>query len=360
MPLVSSSIRDYLYHIPADDSDIFASCPEKSVFIVDQKVYSTYVELFNNNRIHENFNLILIPVSESVKDYFQVGETISRLIQFGVKRDSVLVAVGGGIIQDITCFIAQILFRGIEWIFFPTTFLAQADSCIGSKSSINFCGSKNQLGGFYPPSNIFIFPFFLDSLSSSDYYSGLGEIAHYFLLDSQKSFEFFESSLSRLISRDTQTIKEAVLYSLEIKKAMIEIDEFDKGPRLVFNYGHSFGHSIESSTDHRIPHGIAVVLGMLISNHLSIHFYQKSNQNYSSMQVVLLSILNSYGELTLPASQSVFDNLISDKKNTSHSYGIVLSKGVGDMTLEYLLIDEYSDLIYNSISETFEHVIQQS
>ena len=143
--------------------------------IIDNKVKSLYTKYFED--ILVNHNCIGIDASESQKSYQKVEPVINTLIEKGFRKNHRLIAIGGGITQDVTAFIASILYRGVQWYFFPTTLLAQGDSCIGSKTSINFGKFKNQVGGFYPPNKIYVDPKFLDSLSFKELQSGLGEMA---------------------------------------------------------------------------------------------------------------------------------------------------------------------------------------
>ena len=161
------------------------------------------------------------------------------------------------------------MYRGVDWIFFPTTLLAQGDSCIGSKTSINFGKFKNQVGGFYPPVNIYIDLAFLATLKDIDIKSGLGEMCHYYIVAGEEDFMRYKREYDFALS-DKNVLAGIIARSLEIKKGYIEIDEFDQKERQVFNYGHSFGHAIESLTDYRIPHGIAVSYGMDMANFISV------------------------------------------------------------------------------------------
>ena len=116
------------------------------------------------------------------------------MINCGFRKNHRLIGIGGGIIQDITAFIASIMYRGVDWFLFPTTLLAQGDSCIGSKTSINFGEYKNQIGGFYPPHKIFINLDFLNTLSDKDIKSGLGEMSHYFVVEGEASFKMYKKN----------------------------------------------------------------------------------------------------------------------------------------------------------------------
>src|SRR5271157_5866279 len=142
---------------------------------------------------------------------------------------------------DITAFVASILYRGLEWSFFPTTLLAQGDSCIGSKTSINLGDKKNLIGNFYPPSSIYIDTAFLESLETDDIKSGIGEMLHFYYYANSSYIDKLIGNYIHAIS-NRSTLIEYIRESLSIKKSVIEIDEFDKGERNKFNYGHTFGH----------------------------------------------------------------------------------------------------------------------
>ncbi|MCP5049642.1 MAG: 3-dehydroquinate synthase, partial [bacterium] len=194
---------------------------------------------------------------------------IENLIEKGFRKNHRLIAVGGGVTQDVTAFTASIMYRGVSWLFYPTTLLAQGDSCIGSKTSINFAKYKNQVGGFYPPNHIFIDLAFLDTLADLDFKSGLGEMSHYFVVAGEEDFKRYKEQYP-LALKDKKVLAGLIARGLEIKKSYIEIDEFDRKERQVFNYGHSFGHAIETLTNYRVPHGIAVAYGMDMANFVSV------------------------------------------------------------------------------------------
>jgi len=210
---------------------------EKGDFIIiDNKVKAMYPEWFKEALA--NFNHIGIDATEQQKSYQEVEPIINKLIEQGFRKNHRLIAVGGGITQDVTAFIASILYRGVDWYFFPTTLLAQGDSCIGSKTSINFGKFKNQVGGFYPPNKIYVDPKFLDSLSHKEMQSGLGEMAHYFVVAGEEDFEKYKRDYPQAFT-NKDVLRAIIARSLEIKKSYIEIDEYDRNERQVFNYGHS-------------------------------------------------------------------------------------------------------------------------
>jgi 3-dehydroquinate synthase len=314
---------------------------ERDMIILDKNVHDLYPELagFVKGRRHR-----LLAPSEQAKSYQALAPLIDELIRGGFSKTDRLVAIGGGIVQDITAFTASILFRGVGWLFFPTNLLTQCDSCIGSKTSINFGEYKNQLGGFYPPEHIFVCTGMLETLSDRDFRSGIGEMWHYFCVSGREDVNWAKKRVFEALE-SKKGLDELIFRSLSIKKAMIERDEFDQGPRNVFNFGHSFGHAIESATDFAVPHGIAVSFGMDLANLISV-----------KLNLIDLALRNELREQFEPVWKGFsvknvdFERFLGalkrDKKNEGTQIKVILTRGLGDMfktTLE--LDDEMLDLM---------------
>lgn len=284
-------------------------------YIIDRNVFS----LFSDNTLMalSRKEVVVIDATEETKSYKGIEPIIDQMLKHNMKRDSVLVAIGGGITQDITCFIATTFMRGVKWTFVPTTLLAQADSCIGSKSSINFGKYKNLLGSFSPPNEIYVCDKFLNSLEDKDFKSGIGEIVKLLLIG--------ETPVStNEITRDN--ISEYVYRAMMVKKSYIEIDEFDKGVRNILNYGHCFGHGIESATNFAIPHGIAITMGMDIANRFALAEGMITQDRYNDMHKVLYPIYKDYAHMRINPDD-VFPAMSKDKKNTGSKINLILPAG---------------------------------
>jgi 3-dehydroquinate synthase len=271
--------------------------------------------------------VVIIEATEANKSLEHIPFIIGQLLGNGCKRGQTLVAVGGGIIQDITAFLAATLFRGMDWKLYPTTLLAQADSCIGSKSSINVAGYKNQIGTFTPPTEIRISAEVLKTLEAKEMHSGVGEMIKVHMISSPEDITALGADYPRLFS-DPAILKNRILRSLKIKQAFIERDEFDQGDRLLLNYGHSFGHAIETATEYAIPHGIAVTLGMDIANYVSMKMGLLESSAYHSLRPLLLANSRPFERVEIPLA-AFFAALAKDKKNTDANLNLVLSKGPG-------------------------------
>jgi 3-dehydroquinate synthase len=334
---IKSNIHDYsVEFIDNFYESLIAVLSKGDTIILDKNILKIYEHLLKP--ILDDYAVIVITASETQKSYQALVPIIDQLIREGFKKNHRLIAIGGGITQDVTGFIASILYRGVSWLFFPTTLLAQGDSCIGSKTSINFGNYKNQIGGFNPPKKIFIFPDFLESLSECEIQSGLGEMCHYFIVSGERDFTFFKKSYPRA-RNDRAVLCELIAKSLQIKKSYIEIDEFDRKERQIFNYGHSFGHAIESLTDYAVPHGIAVSYGMDIANFVSVKLGYISEGLRASIRELLEQIWR--GTPIHDMSIDRFTAALSrDKKNVGNELRLILNKGLGNIVKVGMTIDE--------------------
>lgn len=311
------------------------------IVIIDSKVRDLYKE-FNN---HEK--VIVVESIESNKDFLYCYEVIQKILDLNFKKGQTLCAIGGGIVQDIVGFVSSILFRGVDWAFIPTTLLSQTDSCIGSKTSINVKNIKNLLGSFYPPNKILSYAGFLDSLCDKEIKSGIGEIYHY-LIPNDVNAAISLSGLDCLKNRSL--LSPYIQRSLQIKKQMIEIDEFDRKERIVFNYGHTFGHAIEAMTKNRINHGMAVTLGMDIANYFSMQKGFIKEQDYIRLKKI---IKNNIPKTKI--TKEYLDLLMKDKKNKHiNKLTCILLKKDGDqfssfpVEIDKELVWEILTYYYNS------------
>ncbi|MBP1751440.1 MAG: hypothetical protein H6Q57_276 [Geobacteraceae bacterium] len=262
---LQSKLREYEAHFLDDNGFMVAlQRHENCVYVIDSNVWRIYAGTCF--RDIPRADLIIFPVSEDRKCLRSVEELYEKFMERSAKKNMTLISIGGGIVQDVTGFTACTLYRGINWVFVPTTLLAQADSCIGSKTSLNFRGFKNLAGTFYPPSQILIYPPFLKSLEIRDYLSGLGEVAKLHVMGGEQMTSHMIEQLPLLLERNLDSLENAIFSSLQVKQNYMEGDEFDAGRRNLLNFGHCFGHALESTSNYSIPHGTAVVLGMMFAN----------------------------------------------------------------------------------------------
>lgn len=283
----------------------------KKVYIVDSFFKSSLQQEIKQS-------VIWLDANENSKDIDSVVLLVRRLISFGVGRDTVLVAVGGGIVQDVTAFAAQIMYRGVDWILVPTTLLSQVDSCIGSKSSINVDANKNLIGGFYPPSRILLTKTVLSTLSDRDLLSGWGELFKVSLIDGnwywKDGFVIDDSNLANYSNR-----------ALVVKKKYIELDEEDRGPRRIFNLGHTFGHAIEAASGFAVPHGIAVGVGIAVAAKVAVEKGFLSKERQEKIAWTARPFVQACCDVKL--DEKLYREAFAlDKKHTSERFNIVIPK----------------------------------
>ena len=282
-----------------------------------------------------------------MKNINSVCELYEKIMQFAPRKNLNLISIGGGITQDVTGFVASSLYRGVNWIFIPTTLLAQVDSCIGAKTSLNFNHYKNLIGTFYPPSEIHIYPEFLKTLTKADFYSGVGEMAKLHLMNGEEDTKVFVDSLAGIDNLDPQTLLERTQNCLKIKKSYIEDDEFDTGKRNMLNYGHCFGHAIESSTDFAISHGQAVVVGMILANREALRRGILSAENEKFIRE---KVLEPVLKVEVPQINIVktVEAMGQDKKNLGKGLALVMIQDGYEMVkITDMKVQEAADLLSN-------------
>lgn len=294
-------------------------------FLVDARVAGLYERELGP--VLASPSVLRVEALEDNKSIEAMPAYVRHLVSKGLRRGQSLVAVGGGITQDITCFLAATMLRGVPWSFVPTTLLAMADSCVGSKSSINGGGAKNVLGTFTPPRRIVLSAVFLRTLDEKDVRSGVGEMLKVHAIDGPASFDAIAADYPRLFS-DPAVMTAYLRRSLEIKKPIVEADEFDQGPRLVMNYGHSFGHALESATGFAIPHGIAVTIGMDLANFVSARLGLGDAVHYRRMRPALAANWRGFESVPVPLDEFLAA-LSKDKKNSPKALGLILPDANG-------------------------------
>ena len=296
-----------------------------SCYLIDKNVWNLYKNIYFNHLDHSK--IILIKANEFDKSLMTVQNLYDKLIERSAKRNAVLVSIGGGITQDVTGFFASTLYRGIKWIFIPTTLLAQADSCIGSKTSLNYKNFKNLVGTFYPPYRIFIDVNFINTQKIIDFYSGLGEIVKLHIMGGVKHLEEVSKDLPYIIAKQKKYLIRAIYNSLLIKKSYIEVDEFDKGKRNLLNYGHCFGHALETASNFKIPHGQAVVFGIILANIVSKNRGLLSHKLENKIfEELLLSIAICDPKLYLTKKEKIISAMKKDKKRVGEKLPLIIMK----------------------------------
>lgn len=297
-----------------------------NLLFIDKKVYGLL-------RGTLRFPLDRIFIGEATEN-FKTEKGVFSLIDFLRKhaftKGEQLIVVGGGIIQDVAAFTCASYKRGVPWVYLPTTLLSMCDSCIGGKTGINYRGAKNQLALFSAPSRVIIMPEFLNTLGEREVKSGLGEIAKLCITggrkfwDKYRKFNFSKSTLQR------RKLRGLILSALSVKKAVVEKDEFELDLRRSLNYGHTIGHVLEAISNYRIPHGQAVIAGVIIANELSCRRGFLSEKEKSEMLPYLFDLLDlsCFKGIGLNNLESM---LRLDKKNKGDTIILIIIESIGRM-----------------------------
>lgn len=339
-PLLISSLQgDYpvtFHPRVADGLEDFAELRDAYV-VVDRNV----LELHRDSiaPLTEKFPTFVVEADEQAKSLSGVGILVDWLIVQRAVRSSTLIAIGGGCIQDLVSFTAHIYYRGIDWVFMPTTVLSQADSCIGAKSGINVLPLKNQLGVLHSPRHIRICEEFLETLPETEIASGYGEIVKLSVTSSRHFLDQLESSLAEggLRNRHLLNLERAALAA---KQEVIEQDEYETDLRRVLNYGHSFGHALEVLANHRIPHGLAVLWGIDVVNALGVIWGVTPEALARRIQVLISSNFD-YVLTMRPQAEQLVDMLRRDKKFADGLMNFAVLRNVGDLRIEPRPLDQH-------------------
>lgn len=286
---------------------------------------------------------IEIPDGESFKNSETLGQIYDLLIEAGMNRQSFLIALGGGVVGDMTGYAASTYLRGIPFVQVPTSLLAQVDSSVGGKTGINHKLGKNLIGTFYQPRLVVIDSATLDTLPEREYLSGMAEMVKYGVVCDGSFFEFLTTGVDKLLARDGEYLLEAVRKCCEIKASVVERDEKEGSYRAVLNYGHTFAHAIEKITDYsRYLHGEAVSVGMVQAARLS------ESKGYAGAEDTkkIVALLKS---LRLPTELDRFDTgayrsvMVRDKKVRDGGINFVFNKGIGESVIER--VDDWDYLL---------------
>jgi 3-dehydroquinate synthase len=295
---------------------------ESDVILIDKKFGDIKL-------IPESDQVIRINSGEEAKDIFEVGRVTSLLADLGVNRSSKIIAIGGGSIQDLATFVASTYMRGIKWEFYPTTLQAMADSCIGGKSAINVGIYKNLIGNFYPPRKVIIDASLIGTLSTEDITCGLVEALKIaFATGGCTASTIAEviNSNESLESISYENYELIVDLSLKSKKYFVEKDEFDENLRKNLNFGHTYAHAIEASSNFKVHHGLAVGLGILAS------FVHRGNDVILPEEEVIILAIR---KLLTPFKDSL-NGSIGSINQSDFSRFIQLDKKVSNNNLNFI------------------------
>ena len=305
--------------------------PSKILLVSDTNVFPLYGNRVISSLKKSGADVIyyVITAGEESKNKDSLFEIISVLAECEFSRTDVIVALGGGVIGDLVGFTASVYLRGIRFFQIPTTLLAAVDSSIGGKTAIDILEGKNLVGSFYQPSGVFFDPKTLDTLPAEIYSDGMAEVIKYGAIIDEKLFSELEKCDGRI---GIEQIKRCI----EIKRDIVENDEFEGGIRKLLNFGHTFGHAIEKVSEYSVSHGRAVAMGMKIIAKGSLMLELCEESDYSR----LVSLLKKY---SLEVAEKYDDDelieaMLHDKKRDGGEFSLIMFGKIGHCFIEKMSI----------------------
>ncbi len=282
--------------------------------------------------------VLFLPSGERHKRLKSVESLAEQLASAGADRDSLLLALGGGVIGDIAGFLAAIYMRGIRYVQLPTTLLAQVDSALGGKTGVNLAAGKNLIGSFHHPLAVFADTNTLATLPPRELRAGLQESTKAAVIYDPKLFRYMEQNADAVLAGDPAALTRVVTASVRVKADVVSMDERESGPRMVLNFGHTLGHALEAATGYKqLLHGEAVGWGSIAATHLSLARGALTRKQADRIVALILR----YGPL--PAFTAKPEKLValtgSDKKNRSGRRAFILAKGIGATEIVYDVTD---------------------
>ena len=298
----------------------------KHFAFIDSVVASIYGE-----NIFKGIERFPVIARESNKTLKVATKLLDLLQKKNFTKKETFLTVGGGITQDISSFARAVFKRGIRWTYLPTTLLAMSDSCIGAKACLNYGGVKNLLGLFSTPHEVLIYPGFLKTLSKRDILSGYGEIIKLSIVGGTSSIDTFRSIQQSQGRNLLKNVEQMTMLSLLVKKAVIEIDEFEKNIRKALNYGHTIGHAIEPLVNYKIPHGVAISIGMMIENKIAVKWGSLPQQDANELNRLIAPFIDqiSFEFLRNISSEAIIKNMMQDKKTLNNDIYMAVPLKIG-------------------------------
>ena len=324
---------------------------KKNFLFVDKNVDRIYKE-----KLWKNDHTLTIISNEENKTINSSLLVIELLNKNNFTKKEILISIGGGITQDVTAFARSIFKRGINWTYFPTTLLSMADSCIGAKSAINYGGTKNLIGLFSAPKEVFINTTFLKTLDKRDVLSGYGEIIKLCIVGGESTIEKFKKvkdlQKGDLLFKIDVLIKTALI----VKKAVITEDEFEINIRKALNYGHTIGHAIEPIVKYKIPHGIAVLIGMFVENCISNEYGYLDLESCNSLNKNIYDYIDqkSLNYFKSVDRKELLHNMKKDKKNELNNISFAVPVAIGHFMILQLKNDKK---LLTAIDKAFKNLL---
>lgn len=340
---ISVALNERSYDIVIDSNSI-----EYLVEFLSKKTYSKIFVITDTNvaelhlsrlrEVLQKTNIVtetvITEAGEQTKSFHSLEKICEEILAKGIDRRSLIIAFGGGVIGDLSGFIASILLRGIDFVQVPTTLLAAVDSSVGGKTAINSASGKNLIGSFYQPQLVLCDLNFLKTLPPRELKSGYAEVVKYGFIFDEDFFEFLEKNYTKIFAFDAEILQKIISRSCEIKAEIVGRDEKENGERALLNFGHTFGHIFETETKYssEILHGEAVALGMAMAAEMSKNFKMISEKDFLRVKSHLenCGFVTNYKKIRSDWNEeNLISHLYKDKKNEGKNLTFILLEKIG-------------------------------
>ena len=310
--------------------------PKRVAILTNTVVAPLYLDGVRDGLRRAGFQVdeLVLPDGESHKNLQTLERIFDFLIERAFDRNSGLLALGGGVVGDITGFAAATYLRGVPFVQVPTTLLAQVDSSVGGKTAVNHPRGKNLIGAFYQPRHVQIDVRCLATLPAREFSAGLAEVVKYGVIQDRDFFGWLEEHVGALLRRDAQALIHAVTQSCKIKADIVERDEKESSVRAFLNFGHTFGHAVETLTGYTTYlHGEAVAIGMVAAAHIAQLRGYATREETERLRALLVHFGLPVAPPVLPPAD-LLDAMARDKKVKDGRLRMVLNRGIGDCCIE--------------------------
>jgi 3-dehydroquinate synthase len=358
---IESHPNPYIVELLENKNDYQNLISRADFIIFDKNVRSLY-----NATIPDSTFVFTVDATEENKCMKTVLELIEQFIRHEVSKGSQVIAIGGGIIQDLVACACALFRRGQPFIYLPTTTLGQLDSCVGAKCAVNTDRAKNIIGLFSAPQKVYIPIFMIQTMSLNDHRAGLSEMLRLCLTASWDALEEYENNYS-LVSNphylNYTAYAKALELSLSIKKSVVEFDEYERDIRRSMNYGHTFGHAIEKLSNFSLPHGLGVLIGMHMANTFSFKLGLMSQSTYNrilkSIQATFNGVNIQQNKFSLMLNpENIIDQFKYDKKGDGSSVPLILIKEPGNMIFYRHIFSSQSSALIEAVQIGLEDIIK--
>ncbi len=345
--------RSYPIYIGSDvslDNKLYSKHikTKKTALITNEQIADLYLSEITQTLSIFDLKTLILPEGETEKNLETVGKAVEFLSDNGIDRDSSIIAFGGGVIGDITGFVASSYMRGIKFLQVPTTLLAQVDSSVGGKTGVNISTGKNLIGAFYQPSAVIADIRYLNTLEPNRFSEGLAEVIKYGLIRDEDFFAWLGSNTDRILALEPEVMAHLIERCCQIKAEIVSEDEREGSVRAILNYGHTFGHAIESLTDYSVyTHGEAVSIGMVMAASMAERMGMLSQADKKDITNLLESV-------NLPTKKPDLNNndflesMKRDKKVQDGEIRLILLERIG----KAIISNDYpNEILMKTISE---------